>query len=674
MGLLFPIAALGVVIDPTQGGTGTSTSPYGGQILIGVTSGEYKVTSLTDGRDITITTSTGSITISLEEDLTLTYGIGAATGTFSGSLTADGDLIFNDEIKPDGSTCSVNQILRKNAADDWDCVDETTAAVLDFFLSDVDAGFTNTFVMYDTESGEAENSNASSSLPEGDNQLLFSYITASTSTLPHTLQPGIYKFHTHLERTGGNRPTTIYWTLTASSTDGTQTRLMISEVSNSVTSKASFQLHAATTSVITLATGDRLVLKIYGNLGVGATSEITIYQEGTNDCHLTILTVSSAFNDIYLRQDGTKALTGNWNAGSFSITATSFIGDLTGKASNLSVTSQATGSIIYYSGETADQWTHLAIGGAGEILTVASGLPSWAAAGAGDVLSVGDCTDGACLDGTSDGGTNITFYNIDSNKTQLIASDTASDLVITLPATTGTLVHSGVTTLSSLVSVGTIGTGVWQGTAIDISSYTNLAVSNPITLTADTIGFASSSDLATAYTHSQDNTQAHTDYLLNTGDIGTGVYDFGGATSFEIPNGDPTIDTFGEIGVDDDSDQFLYMGAAKRVLSYEKTLSFTLASSTFNSFNQIPLTAHKGATTITDIACRVVDGTSVAMFLSDATNDTETITCGTTNTEDDGSIANGTFSAREMKYVEIGTVTGAVNWLNVTVTYTLDSD
>jgi hypothetical protein len=32
------------------------------------------------------------------------------------------------------------------------------------------------------------------------------------------------------------------------------------------------------------------------------------------------------------------------------------------------------------------------------------------------------------------------------------------------------------------------------------------------------------------------------------GMIGTGVYDFGGATSFEIPNGTPTLDTTGEIG------------------------------------------------------------------------------------------------------------------------------
>lgn len=40
-------------------------------------------------------------------------------------------------------------------------------------------------------------------------------------------------------------------------------------------------------------------------------------------------------------------------------------------------------------------------------------------------------------------------------------------------------------------------------------------------------------------------------YLLNTGDIGTGVYDFGGATSFELPNSaTPTVDADGEIAFD----------------------------------------------------------------------------------------------------------------------------
>lgn len=47
---------------------------------------------------------------------------------------------------------------------------------------------------------------------------------------------------------------------------------------------------------------------------------------------------------------------------------------------------------------------------------------------------------------------------------------------ITLP-TSGTLVNTGVTTLSSLISIGTIGTGVWQGTAVG-SAYGGTGVNN----------------------------------------------------------------------------------------------------------------------------------------------------------------------------------------------------
>lgn len=52
-------------IQAEQGGTGTSTVPYAGQLLIGTNSGRYGVTDLTAGTNITIATSTpGNITIS----------------------------------------------------------------------------------------------------------------------------------------------------------------------------------------------------------------------------------------------------------------------------------------------------------------------------------------------------------------------------------------------------------------------------------------------------------------------------------------------------------------------------------------------------------------------------------------------------------------------------------
>jgi hypothetical protein len=63
-------------------------------------------------------------------------------------------------------------------------------------------------------------------------------------------------------------------------------------------------------------------------------------------------------------------------------------------------------------------------------------------------------------------------------------------------------------------------------------------------------------------------------YLLNTGDVGTGVYDFGGATSFEIVNGTgPTVDAAGEVAIDTTDGQLVYHdGTAKRVIPYEFTV------------------------------------------------------------------------------------------------------
>jgi hypothetical protein len=61
-----------------------------------------------------------------------------------------------------------------------------------------------------------------------------------------------------------------------------------------------------------------------------------------------------------------------------------------------------------------------------------------AGGGAGDVISVGDCADGACLDGTSDGGTYIKFYDA-QGAGQLITGDLDAVKVWTLPNASGSI-------------------------------------------------------------------------------------------------------------------------------------------------------------------------------------------------------------------------------------------
>ena len=267
---------------------------------------------------------------------------------------------------------------------------------------------------------------------------------------------------------------------------------------------------------------------------------------------------------------------------------------------------------VFYS-NTAGDVTELALGADGTYLKSngAAAAPTWGSpAGSGDVEAVGNCASGLCFDGSSDGGTNITFYNIDSNKTQLIASDTASDLIVTLPTTSMTIkdweissgtIHAGnyVENVSTALSVGTVGvntvaitsdggaddvtlpaatvsaagmltTAKWGEIVANNAKNTNVST----TLSAGTINattYAITSDggaddiiLPEADTtnagllgadkwdeivanslHSADNTQAHSDYFLNSGsDIAGGGTGF--TWGFNASAGSDPVMTFGD--------------------------------------------------------------------------------------------------------------------------------
>jgi len=79
---------------------------------------------------------------------------------------------------------------------------------------------------------------------------------------------------------------------------------------------------------------------------------------------------------------------------------------------------------------------------------------TWAApAGVGDVTGVGDCLSGDCLDGTSDGGTYIRLYDGDSHYTQIASANVAGNVTMTFPATAGNVAIDAATLAIS---------GVWE--------------------------------------------------------------------------------------------------------------------------------------------------------------------------------------------------------------------
>jgi hypothetical protein len=153
-------------------------------------------------------------------------------------------------------------------------------------------------------------------------------------------------------------------------------------------------------------------------------------------------------------------------------------------------------------------------------------------------------------------------------------------------------------------------------------------------------------------------------------------------SSIDIPSGATSdIDAEGELYIDTSSDTFRYYGAAERSLSYKFDKSLSVASSTYDiGFNQFKTATTtwtvwnpQRAVELTNLYCKTDTGT-VRLRCGDGTNWTEDIVCSSTGQADDGSITNGTFTAREDFKCEIGTSATNPNGVTITATFlnTLD--
>lgn len=203
----------------------------------------------------------------------------------------------------------------------------------------------------------------------------------------------------------------------------------------------------------------------------------------------------------------------------------------------------------------------------------------------------------------------------------------------------------------------------WDDSAAKITGIASL-VGAAISGTTLTINDVTCTDCLTS-------TEIADEYLFNTGDVGTGVFDFGGATSLEIVNGAaPTVDATGECAWDTTDDQLKCAdgGNTARVVAHDefRVVSITVASTSlaFTSGQTLAVLSHKDGLEITQYRCYVVGGTSKVVNLTDGTNDTETITCATTITSDTDVATNDTFTADELGYLEFGASSGSPNYLH----------
>lgn len=231
---------------------------------------------------------------------------------------------------------------------------QTNAALADFIASNmyvnkeyVDSviSFQNTFFFNDTASdivgiyykmldeitGEVESSFVSGSLPAGNGQSLYNFATDPGVPGVTMLKHGVYSAHIHAKKaSAGGKAAQIYFEIYTRTTGGVETLRATSEISELLTTtKTEYDLHATITSDVEIGITDRIIIKWKANIGVtGTDAIITLYAENANASRLAIPTTTEVLSTVFIRQDGTKPLTGNWDAGAYNITANEFIGDL----------------------------------------------------------------------------------------------------------------------------------------------------------------------------------------------------------------------------------------------------------------------------------------------------------------------------------------------------------
>lgn len=154
-----------------------------------------------------------------------------------------------------------------------------------------------------------------------------------------------------------------------------------------------------------------------------------------------------------------------------------------------------------------------------------------------------------------------------------------------------------------------------------------------------------------------------------------------GASTVEFPHGAAsTYDELGEGGIDTNGEQWVLYGTAIRVWDYRRDKTLVLEDP--NDVDSFLFWRPEMAVTVTDIECivdpadssesvvidvRECDGNGDSCSTVDAT-----ITCANTTTSDDGTFSNGAIDAGDWLLLDIGTVTGTVSTLSITVTYTID--
>lgn len=217
--------------------------------------------------------------------------IGSASDTTAIQIAANGEVTFTDVATGILPTAGVHLATKEY-------VDLAIGASFDLFLSDTDdAVVANTHVMYQMETGEAQSTEDSAALAQGDNQLAFSWLSEAGVPGTSTLREGIYDCHIHLNRATGNKSVIIYWKLNYVDANGSSNKTLVctSETTNEITtSEVGYDIHAMVAAEVPLGATKRLLFEVYANVGAtGTNAVVTATLEGTHDSHITFQLPSS---------------------------------------------------------------------------------------------------------------------------------------------------------------------------------------------------------------------------------------------------------------------------------------------------------------------------------------------------------------------------------------------